>query len=163
MPNSDTNRSGFPWFTFMIVLAASWYFWISPTSNKFVMSSEASASGYALATELWPTLSQEGQAKMAALYQKGYLTRNDIVKAIDVALDERPVGEGVSTHPTVTFGDDPALTDRWMWRELTGELASFNSKDAFENLLASTGVSWSKPVQREGLNWWVVCPWCPPN
>ncbi|MDG1581069.1 hypothetical protein [Pseudomonas sp. GOM6] len=160
--STETKRRGSSGLAYIILVIVISYVWISPSSSKFVMNSEASANGYALAAELWPPLSSEAKGKVAWIYKKGYLTRNDITKIISIALDEKPAGEGVSSQPSKTYGDDPSLSDGWMWREVTGELASYKAKDAFEAELQAAGVTWASPAKRDGFGWWILCPWCAP-
>lgn len=111
---------------------------------------------------MFPTLSPDAQAKIGAFYQKGYLTREDVFNVVDITLDDRIGGQPVPTQPSQMFGDDEGVgKSGWMLREFSGELASYKSKDQFENVLTQHNFSWEKTSSRESRYLAVLCPFCP--
>lgn len=159
---SKTPKSSSFGFLWIVGAIAVWYYILTPSSSHFVMTSEATVSGYALAAELYPTLTPTGQAKIARMYEKGYLTRNDVSRVISITLDDRNDGEGVGVQPTSLNGDsrERMFDEGWMWMAITGELSSSNSKTKFETELTATGVTWEKPVSRDRSLCEIFLPWC---
>jgi hypothetical protein len=122
-------------------LGLCWWYVIVPTSNEFVMGSEATSGGYAIVATEYQSLSSEGKAEISRRFTKGYLTRQDVSDIISRVVDERPTGVVVYPAPDLGDGEYKPSDSAWMWRRVTGERAAFKSKAKLQELIETESSS----------------------
>ncbi|RUG15259.1 hypothetical protein IPC762_25775 [Pseudomonas aeruginosa] len=146
MTDLDSTASSAPksrsHFSFVIWLVGTgllcWYV-VMPMASRYVMTGEATAGGYAILAEAYPSVTPATQALIAARFSKGYLTRQDVSDLIDPLVDEKG---SVQVSPAPDFGDGDATQEfeyiglQSYWKRYKGERASYKSKAALAQLIA---------------------------
>lgn len=133
--NPQAKKSTWSFWSYLAIVAGGWYL-LTPISDKFVMGGEASAGGYAIVATEYTALSPKAQGRIAAYYNKGYLTRYDVTNIISLISAEKP--GGVQVYPAPNMGDTEESTTSWMWHRVTGERAKYHSKQRLEMLLRAS-------------------------
>lgn len=137
--STQKSRSHLSFVVWLVGTGLLCWYVVMPMASRYVMTGEATAGGYAILAEAYPTVTPATQGLIAARFSKGYLTRQDVSDLIDPIVDEKG---SVQVSPAPDFGDGDAteaLEDMGLqsyWKRYKGERASYKSKTALAQLIA---------------------------
>ena len=120
----------------LIVIPVGTNYLLSPYTSAWLMSWEMNSSGYAIVAKEYETLSPHGREEVRKLLDKGYLRKSDMERVFDVALPEKPAGEGIQTFPAPDYGDEREGFDAEMWRNIRGKPTASKAKDKLLQMVA---------------------------
>lgn len=113
----------------LVVIPVSVNYVVSPYISEWTMSQEMGSSGYAIVAKEYETLSPAGRAEIRKLLDKGRLLKSDMMRVFDIALAEKPAGQGIQTYPAPDYGDEQEGYDAALWRNLWGKPTVSKAKD----------------------------------
>ncbi|MFG8764947.1 hypothetical protein ACEOVB_29580 [Pseudomonas aeruginosa] len=131
----------------LIVMPVGTTYLLQPYTNAWLMSWEMNSTGYAIVAKEYVTLSPHGREEVRKLLNKGYLRKSDMGRVFDVALPEKPAGEGIQTFPAPDYGDESEDFDAEMWRNIRGKPTVSKAKDKLLQMVAQ-----DMAIGRAGIN-----------